>query len=61
MHWNLCMQWWYIYTCEVQVGHYGLNNGLAPDRSQAILWTNADLLSTGPLKTDMTEILIKIK
>ena len=28
---------------------------------QAITWTNADLLSVGPLGTNFSEILIKIK
>ena len=33
-------------------------NGLSPIRHQAIAWTNADLLSTGPLGTNCSEILI---
>ena len=28
----------------------GSDNGLAPGRSQAIIWTNVDLLLIGPLK-----------
>ena len=35
-------------------------NGLAPFRRQAITWTNADLLSSGLLGTNFSEILIKI-
>ena len=35
-------------------------NGLAPVRRQAITWTNADLLSIGPLGTNFSEILIEI-
>ena len=35
-------------------------NGLSPDRRQAITWTNADLLSIGPLGTNFNENGIKI-
>ena len=38
----------------------GSGNGLSPGRHQAIAWTNAGLLSTGPLGTKFSEILIKI-
>ena len=30
----------------------GSDNGLSPERRQAIIWTNAVLLSIGPLKTN---------
>ena len=39
----------------------GSDNGLAPNRRQAIIWTNAGLLSIGPLVTNFSEILIKIQ
>ena len=39
----------------------GSDNGLSPDRRQAIIWTNAGLLSIGPLRTYFSEILIKIQ
>ena len=39
----------------------GSDNGLSPDRRQAILWTNARLLSMGPLRTYFNENLIKIQ
>ena len=39
----------------------GSDNGLAPVRRQAITWTNADLLSIGPLGTYLSEIWIKIQ
>ena len=35
------------------------DNGLSPIRRQAIIWTNAGLLSIGPLGTNFSEILIK--
>ena len=39
----------------------GSDNGLSPIRRQAIIWTNAVLLSIGPLGTKFSEILIKIQ
>ena len=34
----------------------GSDNGLSPDRRQAIIWTNAGILLTGPLGTNSSEI-----
>ena len=39
----------------------GSDNGLSPDRRQAIIWTNAWLLSIGPTWTYFSENLIKIQ
>ena len=39
----------------------GSDNGLSPDRRQAIIWTNAGLLSIGPLGIYFSENLIKIQ
>ena len=39
----------------------GSDNGLSPDRRQAIIWTNAGLLSIRPLRTYLSENLIKIQ
>ena len=39
----------------------GSDNGLSPDRRQAIISTNAGLLSIGPLRTYFSENLIKIQ
>ena len=36
------------------------DNGLSPDRSQAIIWTSAGILLIGPLGTNFSEILIEI-
>ena len=36
----------------------GSDNGLSPDRRQAIIWTNAGILLIGPLETIFSEILI---
>ena len=38
----------------------GSDNGLLPGRHQAIIWTNAGILLTGPLGTNFSEILIEI-
>ena len=38
----------------------GLDNGLSPDRRQAIIWTNAGILLLGPIGTNFSEILIEI-
>ena len=38
----------------------GSGNGLSPLWPQAIFWNNADLLSIGPLGTNLSEIQIKI-
>ena len=39
----------------------GSDNGLSPDRRQAIIWTNSGLLSNGPLRTYFNENLIKMQ
>ena len=36
------------------------DNGLSPDRRQAIIWINAGILLIGPLGTNFSEILIEI-
>ena len=38
----------------------GSDNGLSPDRRQAIIWTNAIVLLIGPLGTNFSDILIEI-
>ena len=39
---------------------FGSDNGLAPIRYQAIIWTNAGMLLNGLLATNFSEILIEI-
>ena len=50
--WRICalVNWVIIGTC----------NGLSPVRRQAITWTNAGLISIGPLGTNFSKILIGI-
>ena len=38
----------------------GSDNGLSPGWPQVIIWTNAGILSIGPLATKFSEILIEI-
>ena len=74
MHLKMCGRWrpsclslsvlthWgrvtHIYVSKLII--IGSDNGLSPDRRQAIIWTNARLLSIGPLRTYFNENLIKI-
>ena len=49
-----------MHICVSKLTIIGADNGLAPSRRQAIIWTNAGILSIGPLATNVSEILIKI-
>ena len=55
-HWGretyICVGKWTIITSD---------SGLSPGRHQAIIWTNAGILLTGPLGTNFSEILIVIQ
>ena len=46
------------HICVSKLTFIGSDNGLSPDRRQAIIWTNAGLLLIGPLGTNFSEILI---
>ena len=46
--------------CIGNLSIIGSDNGLSPDRRQAITWTNAGILLIEPLETNFSEILIKI-
>ena len=48
------------HICVGNLTIIGSDSGLSPGRRQAIIWTNAGILSIGPLGTDFSEILIKI-
>ena len=48
------------HICVSKLTIFGSDNGLSPRRRQAIIWTNAGILSTGPLGTKVSEILIEI-
>ena len=54
-HWGQVM-----HICISKLAIIGSDNGLAPNRCQAIIWTNPGILLIGPLGTNFSEILIKI-
>ena len=49
------------HICISKLTIIGSDNGLSPDRRQAIIWTNAGFLLIGPLGTNFSEIVIKIQ
>ena len=48
------------HTCVSKLTIIGSDNGLSPDRRQAIIWTNDGILLIGPLGPNFSEILIEI-
>ena len=48
------------HICVGKLTIIGSDNGLSPERRQAIIWTNAGILLIGPLGTNFSEILIEI-
>ena len=51
-HWG-----WVTHRCVGKLTIFGSDNGLLPDRRQAIIWTSAGILLNGPLQTNFSEIL----
>ena len=49
------------HICVGNLTIIGPDNGLSPGRCQAIIWTNARILSIGPWGTNFSEILIDIQ
>ena len=49
------------HICVGKLTIIGSDNGLSPERRQAIIWTNAGILLIGPLGTNCSEILIEIQ
>ena len=54
-HWGRVM-----HICVSKLTIIGSDNGLSPDWRQAIIWTNAGILSIGLSGTNFSEIVIKI-
>ena len=54
-HWGRVM-----HICVSKLTIIGSDNGLSPERCQAIIWINAGVLLIGPLETNFSEILIAI-
>ena len=52
-HWGRVM-----HICVVKLTIIDSDNGLSPERRQAIIWTNVGILLIGPLRTNFSEILI---
>ena len=48
------------HICVSKLSIIDSDNGLSPERRQAIIWTNAGILLIGPLGTNFSEILIEI-
>ena len=48
------------HICVSKLTIIGSDNGLSPDRRQAIIWTNAGILLIGSLGTNFSEISIEI-
>ena len=48
------------HICVSELTIIGSDNGLSPERRQAIIWTSAGILLIGPLRTNFSEISIKI-
>ena len=48
------------HICVSKLAIIGSDNGLSPERRQAIIWTNAGILLIGPLGTNFSENLIEI-
>ena len=58
---NVLAHWGRVtHICVSKLTIIGSDNGLSPDRRQAIIWTNAGILLIGPLGTNFSEILIEI-
>ena len=55
--WYMLLTYWGRVTqiCVGKLITIGSDNGLSPDWRQAIIWTNAVLLSIGPLRTYFSE------
>ena len=49
------------HICVIKLIIIGSDNGLSPGRRQAIIWTNAGILSIGLLGTKFSAILIEIR
>ena len=59
--WLVLTHWgWVMQICTSKLTIIGSDNGLSPGRRQAIIWTNAGILLTGHLGTNLNEIFIEI-
>ena len=49
------------HICVGNLNTIDSDNGLSPDRRQAIIWTNAGILSIGPMGINFSEISMEIQ
>ena len=49
------------HICVSELTIIGSDNGLSPERRQAIIWTSAGILLIGPLGTNFSEISIAVQ
>ena len=56
--WHKLYHWGRV--THIWVSKIGSDNGLSPERRQAIIWTSVGMLLIGPLGTNFSEILIEI-
>ena len=58
---RILTQWGRVtHICVSKLTIIGSDNGLVPDRRQAIIWSNAGILLIGPIGTNFIENLIEI-
>ena len=55
-HWD-----WVTHICVSKLTTIGSDNGLSPDRRQAIIWTNAEILLIRTLGTNSSDFLSEIR
>ena len=62
-HFLLTLTHWgrVTHICFGKLTIIGSDNGLSPERRQAIIWTNAGILLIRSLRTNFSEILIEIQ
>ena len=62
-HDNVALTHWgrLTHICVDKLTNIDSDNGLSPERRQAIIWTNVGILLIGPLGTNFSEILIEIQ
>ena len=60
--WKPLTHWGRVtHICVGKLTIIGSDNGLSPERRQAIIWTNTGILLIGPLGTNFSEVLIEIQ
>ena len=62
LKWHMWLTHWgrAMHICVSKITTIGSDNGLSHGQRQAIIWTNAGILLIGPLRTNVSEILIEI-